>query len=126
MNLKELAHYAADKLEKGGSSAVLSKQLAALLVGQRRSRDLGQLMRLIESELDRRGKTQITITSAHAIPGSVKKQLADALEAKNPIFHEELDASVIGGVRASTQERELDLTIRTKLRTIISSIKETK
>jgi F0F1-type ATP synthase delta subunit len=124
VNLKELARYAVDRLEKGGSSAVLSKQLAALLVEQRRSRDLGQLMRLIESELDRRGKTQVTITSAHAVSDKVKKELAQALSAKNPVFHEEINPATIGGVRANTLEREIDLTIRTKLKQVITNVKE--
>ena len=124
MNLKDLALFAVDKLEKGTSSATLSKQLAALLVEQRRSRDLGQLMRLIESELDRRGKTQVTITSAHAVSDTVKKELARALSAKNPVFHEDINPAVIGGVRANTLEREIDLTIRTKLKQVITNVKE--
>jgi F0F1-type ATP synthase delta subunit len=58
------------------------------------------------------------------VPDSVKKELAQALDAKNPIFHEEVDSSIIGGIRASTAEREIDLTIKSKLRTIITNVKE--
>lgn len=123
LSLKHLASFAADQLAAGKSRQKLSGQLAAYLIEQRQTKDTASLMRLIESEMSRRGVTEVTVVSAHPIEMSVKKHLAKALAANKPVFHERIDPSVVGGVRASTQERELDLTIATKLRSLVTNLK---
>jgi len=123
LSLKQIASFAADQLEAGKPSQKLSSQLAAYLIDQRQTKDAASLMRLIESEMSRRGVTEVTLVSAHRLDPGVKKRLAGALGANNPVFHERIDPSVVGGVRASTLERELDLTIATKLRSVMSNLK---
>lgn len=123
LSLKQLASFAADQLVAGKSGKKLSGQLAAYLIERRQTKDTASLMRLIESEMARRGVTEVTVVSAHSVEPNVKKHLAKALGASNPVFHEQIDSSVVGGVRASTLERELDLTITTKLRSLVSNLK---
>lgn len=111
----ELAMYAVDQLEAGVQSPTLAKQLAAFMLEERRSRELPTVLRAIDEELVRRGSAQVTITAAHTVSDETKKQLAALLEIENPQFTEVIDPSVIGGVKARSGEKEVDLTVRNKL-----------
>lgn len=111
----QLAVYAVEELEKGSDVKVVARKLASYLLDNRQSRDLSRVMRGVEDELNRRGKTQISITSAYSVSDAVRNELASLLEAKMPVFHETIDKSVIGGVKARAGELEIDLTVRGKL-----------
>ena len=115
ISIKQLAEYAVDQLEAGTSGAGVARKIASYLLQERRSRDTSLLFRAIEKELDERGSTQVVVTSAHEVSDATKKQLADLLGAKNPVFDEVIDSSVIGGVKARAGESEIDLTVRTRL-----------
>ena len=111
----ELAKYAVEQLESGVKSPALARQLAAYLLEERRSRDMPAIIRAIDVELSSRGSDQVVITSAHETSQEVKKQLSELLGAKNPVFSEVIDSSVIGGVKARSGESEIDLTVRGRL-----------
>jgi F0F1-type ATP synthase delta subunit len=113
----ELAKYAADQLDSGVEAPAIARQLAAYLIEERRSRELPAVMRAIDEELSRRGSSQLTITSAHATDLDTKKQLAKLLgiSAEKAVFSEVIDKTVIGGVKASSGETEIDLTVRARL-----------
>ena len=115
ISVHQLAVYAVEQLENGVSAAVVAQKLAASLLDARQSRDMPRVLRAVEAELNRRGSDQVTITSAHAVSEEVKQQLAALLGAKRPVFNEVIDASVIGGVKASAGETEIDLTVRGRL-----------
>ena len=115
ISIKQLAKYAIDQLEAGSDLSDVSQKLASFLLQERRTRDATQLFRAIDRELDERGSTQVVITSAHEISEDVKAQLADMLGAKNPVYDEVIDKSVIGGVKAVAGESQVDLTVRAKL-----------
>lgn len=115
LSINQLAEYAVDQLEAGVDSTLLSRKLAAFLLDTRQTREAGKLSRAIEAELNKRGQNQVTITSAHKVSEETKKQLATLLGAKNPVFSEEIDPQVIGGVKAKTGETQVDLTVRGRL-----------
>ena len=111
----ELAKYAVDQLEAGVQAPALSRQLAAFLLEERRSRDMPAVLRAVDEELARRGSAQVVVTAAHEVSDATKKQLAGILQVKNPVFSEVIDESVIGGVKARSGESEIDLTVRGRL-----------
>jgi len=111
----QLAVYAVEQLEKGVDAKDVALKIAASLLENRQSRELSKVMHAVEDELNRRGSSQVVITSAHQVSESVKKELAKLLGAKNPVFHERIDPSVIGGVKARAGESEIDLTVRGRL-----------
>lgn len=115
VTLKQLAVVTVDALEKGQSVDKVAKQLAGLLIAERRSRDIAGLVRAVEKEFDRRGKVQVTVTSANKVDNATMSKLAQALDVKNPYFYEVIDQSVIGGVKASSLDKEIDLTVKGKL-----------
>ncbi len=124
ITLKQLATYAVDQIQYGTQSQVVTRKLAAYLLDSRQTRDMPKLMRAIELELVRRGSQEVTITSAHAVADDVAQQLAALLGAKNPIFTEVIDPSVVGGVKAVSGEDTIDLTVRAKLNRFKSKIAE--
>lgn len=126
ISVKQLAVYAVDELEKGSEVSVVAQKLASYLLDNRQSRDLSKVMRTVEDELNRRGKTQISIISAHEVSDSIRRELAGLLGAKTPVFHETIDKSVIGGVKARAGESEIDLTVRGKLNRFKTSIVNSK
>jgi len=112
---KNLAAYAADQIEAGVPADKIARMIAAYLLDERKSRESAKVMRFIERELEKRGHRQVVITSAYAVTDEVKKNLADMLNVKKPIFSDEIDHSIIGGVKARSGESEIDLTVRGKL-----------
>lgn len=111
----QLANYAVDELEKGSTSKTVALKLASYLLEERRSREMPAIIRAIDKELALRGSTQVTVISAHETSAEIKAQLATLLGAKNPVFSNVIDPSVIGGVKARAGESEIDLTVRGKL-----------
>lgn len=111
----ELANYAIEELENGSGSQLVARKLASYLLEERRSRDFPAVIRAVDEELARRGSAQVVITSAHEVTEETKKQLAELLGVEDPVFSEVIDPSVIGGVKARSGEKEVDLTVRNKL-----------
>lgn len=122
ISVRQLATFAVDELESGVSAADVAKKLASYLLDARESRELPRVMRAVEAELNARGQSQVEITSAHAVSDDVANELAQLLGVENPVFHNTVDASVIGGVKAKSGEREIDLTVRNKLQRFNAAI----
>ncbi len=121
----ELAKYAVDQLDSGVKAPVLAQQLAAYLLDTRQTKELSKLSRAIEAELNSRGTTQVTVTSAHSVSDDVKEELAKLIGAEKPVFTEVIDKSVIGGVKAQSMESEIDLTVRARLNRFKAKVMET-
>ena len=121
---KQLAKYAADQLQQGVSTKVLSRQVAALLVSERRSRDALVFARALEVELNARGITLVTLISAYAVGEDVKRQIATMLNAQHPIYNEVLDPQLLGGVHAATLYTQVDLTVLGQLNSFKRKVNE--
>ncbi len=115
ITVQQLAVYAVDQLEAGISSRKVAQKVASYLLDSRQSRELSSVLRAIEATLNKRGSSQVVITSAHEVSETVKQQLASLLGSKSPVFHEDIDPKVIGGVKARFGESEIDLTVRGRL-----------
>ena len=121
---KQLAHYAADQLQHGVTGKQVSLHIAALLVSERRSKDALAFARALEVELDSRGLTQVTITSAHEVSEAIKREVAHHLNAKNPTYTTVIDPTVIGGLKASTLHAQIDITIQGQLQSFKRKVNE--
>lgn len=120
---KALVAYATEQLARGTGADTIARHVAAVLVDERRTRDIAPVLRMIETELNRRGSDQVVVSSAHEVSAEVKKQLATLLGAQNPVFYDDIDPSVIGGVKAKSGEYEVDLTVRGRLQVFQNRIK---
>lgn len=97
-----------------------TKQLAAFIYENRMHSQLDLLFTSIQAEYQRvYGIVEASVVSAHTLTGSVQKQLESIIAArtgaKKVLLHERIDESVLGGVKVSAPDMELDLTVKTKL-----------
>jgi len=105
---------------KSGSSKKLSQEIAAYLLGERRVGELDSLLRDVQADWAEAGYAEVLAASAHPIAPQVKADIKSHLkrllpDAKQIIVTEVRDPDVIGGVRLSTANQQLDLTARAKL-----------
>lgn len=123
LSRRELARWAADQLVSGSKTAAITKELAAVLIASRRQNQAELLAYDITWELEQRGKlANARVTSATALSESLKKDLKkfikSAAKVDEVIIDEDIDRSVIGGVRIDTASHSWDYTIKRELRDI--------
>jgi F-type H+-transporting ATPase subunit delta len=112
----ELARYIADELKAGKDQARLTKHIAAYLVSERRSKELGAIMRKVTAIREQeQGILEATVTTAHPLSVSTKAHIKSLL-GKKVVLNDVLDPSVVGGVRIETAERGIDVTVEHQLK----------
>jgi F-type H+-transporting ATPase subunit delta len=120
LSRRKLSEYAAARLLKGDRSSVVMNELAAYLVETRRTRELELIVRDIEARLLSGGTALVTTVSARKLTDDAKHSIekmvkAEHKEVKNIIMREQIDESVIGGVRIELPGSIADLTVRATL-----------
>ena len=102
------------------NSKTFSEQIAAYLLAERRTADLEPLLRDIMEYRAEHGIIEVIAVSAHALTDTVRIDITKQVkthfpDAKQIIISEELDPTVVGGVRLEFPAQQLDLTVRAKL-----------
>ena len=120
---RKLSEYVAGKLLSGDKTAL--SELAAHLIETRRTKEADLIVRDIESALQSKGVLVADIESAHGLESNVRESLSDYLKkhtsATKVVLREQIDESLIGGVRVHTPDATLDTTIRRKLNALKAS-----
>jgi F0F1-type ATP synthase delta subunit len=118
----KLARAVADRTLQSGVSKKLSREVAAYLLSERRVNDLDSILRDVQADWAEAGFVEVLASSAHPLTAAAKaditkraKQLYPA--AKRVIVTEVHDPLVIGGVRLSVANQQLDLSVEAKLNT---------
>jgi F-type H+-transporting ATPase subunit delta len=120
MSRRQLAAYAAEQLLANKPVASIAKQLASVLVNSRRQNQAELLAGDIAWELEHRGKVaNAQVISAHSLGEQLRKQISahikKAASVEQVIISEQIDESIIGGVRIDTAAHSWDKTLRRKL-----------
>ncbi len=107
------------QLEKNGLNKAIS-QLAALIIENRIHNQTDEILESIQYEYQHQyGIVEATTTSVHSLSADLKKRIqaivAQKTNTKKVILHEELDPTVLGGVKIAAPGLELDLSLKTKL-----------
>ena len=118
---RKLAQHAAERLLAGDVTVI--DELAALIVHERREREIDLLVQDIEAELAERGTIVATVESARALDAATKDEIKNLLSSKtnasnqdiNVLLRESIDQALIGGFRLRTPTATLDATIAKKL-----------
>jgi len=115
-----LAIYAADQLLASKKPAAVAKELAAVLVATRRQNQAELLADDIALELEQRGRVaNAKVVSARALSDVMRRQISSHIKKASGvdevILNEEIDKSVIGGVRIDTAVHSWDKTLKRKL-----------
>lgn len=103
------------RLSQSHSGSKLAKEVAAYVVAERRSSDLGAIMREVARLRNQRGMTEATITTATPATNAVKQEVKRLIGDKKAVINEVVDKNVIGGVRIEANDYYLDLTVRNRL-----------
>ena len=120
LSRRQLAEYAANQLLDGQSAKKLAAGLAAVLVETRRTHEAEFLVQDITWELERRGKlAQAQVTSATPLTNDLRKELEKLIKIKAQVervsLEENVDKSVLGGMRIDTAIHNWDKTIAKQL-----------
>lgn len=109
---RKLAMYAAERLLAGDAAVI--DELAALIVAEKREREIHLLVQDIEAELAERGTVVATVESARALDAATKDAIKSLLSS-NVLLRESIDPTLIGGFKLRTPTAKLDATIAKKL-----------
>jgi F0F1-type ATP synthase delta subunit len=115
-----IAGAVADRTLKNGVSREYAKEVAALLLAERRVGELDSLLRDVQADWAKNGYVEVLAKSAHELTAETKKDIARQVQtlypaAKNVVVTEVHDPSVIGGVQISLSDKQLDLSVEAKL-----------
>lgn len=115
-----IAQTIADRSLKGGSTKKLSEQVAAYLLSERRVGELDSLLRDVQADWAKAGFIEVIAATAFPLSATAKTDIQKRIKrlypnAKQVIVTEVRDPEVIGGVRLSLADQQLDLSIETKL-----------
>lgn len=110
----------ADQTLKHGVSRRFTQELAAYLLSERRTGELDSLLRDVQANWAEAGHVEVIASSAFPLTAAVRSDITKRVkvlypQAKQIIINEAHDSEVIGGVRLTLPDRQLDLSIRTKL-----------
>ncbi len=117
---RHIARYAAVEIVMNNNKKAVLEQIAAYLIESGRQREVDLLARDIETEMTNHGDCIADITTAHPLSEALRKELTQFITesdgAQQVFMREHVEPSVIGGVKMRYGGRELDTTIRTKLK----------
>lgn len=110
----------ADKTLKSGVSKRYSREIAAYLLAERRTDQLESILRDVQGDWARAGRVEVIASSAHPLTARIEADIRKRIkhlypEAQTIIVTGRHDPDVIGGVRLSLADQQLDLTVQAKL-----------
>ena len=98
----------------------LSDEIAAYLLAEGRVSELEPLLRDIQQRRADAGTVEVTTRNAHALDDETREEIKAEIRkiypgAKQIIIDEQLDPSVVGGIKIELANQQLDLSVRAKL-----------
>lgn len=124
---RQLANFAVEQLLDGKKPSLISRQLAAALIADKRVKETQLLIDDIAEELERRGLlAKVTVTSATKLSANLKASLSAQIKRAAKVtevsLNEQVDNSVIGGIKVETSAHAWDKTIARRLSEIKGGI----
>lgn len=122
-----LARLLADRTLKQGVSKRFDREIAAYLLSEGRVNELDSLLRDVVSEWAEAGHVEVTARSAYPLTAAIRADIRREVKKVHPkaravVINELADPSVVGGVRLNLPDRQLDLSIRSKLNRFKQSV----
>jgi F-type H+-transporting ATPase subunit delta len=116
----KIASTIADTTLKNGSSKEYAKEIAAYLLSEGRVGEVDSLLRDVQSLWAEQGYVEVLARTAHALSDAEKAEIKEQVgalypAAKQVVVTEVSDPEVIGGVRLSLANQQLDLSVEAKL-----------
>ncbi len=120
LSRRRIAKQVVSRIEDGDLTiSRAAKLLAAYLITERRTNEVHLLLNDLASELESRGTTTINVVSAHKLTDQINRELKDLFKKQTGASHAELEAeldpALLGGLRASSANLEVDLSVKGRL-----------
>ena len=110
-------------VDESSDRVALANSIAAYLINERRSKELGGLLRTLErTRYENDGILEVHAASATPLSQEAKVLIKQLFKADKVQIHEEHDADLIGGVRLRALDKVADLSISTKLQKLSRGI----
>lgn len=115
-----IASTLATRTLKSGASKKLGREVAAYLLAEGRVGELDSLLRDIQADWAKAGYVEVLAASAYPLPSSTLADITSQIKklypaAKQITVTEVRDPEIIGGVRLSLANQQLDLSVEAKL-----------
>ncbi len=122
-----LAKLVAERTLKQGVSKRFDKEVAAYLLSEGRVNELDSLLRDVQADWAEAGHVEVIARSAYPLTATVKADIRREVkkvhpDAKQVVINEVTDPDIVGGVRLNLPNRQLDLSIRSKLNRFKQSV----
>ena len=116
----DLAAVIGEKTMHISDMRLLAKEVAAYLMEQKRTSDLETLMRDVLAYRQQHGVLEAEVASAHELSDTTLKEVKQLLKehypnAKKIVVHAHIDTEVVGGLRVTLANEQLDMSVRSKL-----------
>jgi F0F1-type ATP synthase delta subunit len=114
-----LAKIIADKT-KSMPEHKLAKEVAAYMLSEGRINELDALLRDIMAIRADNGLVEASVVSAHSLNAALTSQVSKLIKklspgAKKIIINQQTDPEIIGGLKISTPNQQLDISLKGKL-----------
>lgn len=116
----KIAKTIADRIDRSDSPQAVSREIAAYLLAERRVDDLDSVMRDLWQIRADAGVVEVVAASAHPLTDDIKQNIKSEIkrhypDAKDISIDELFDPTIIGGVRLSLANQQLDMSVEAKL-----------
>jgi F0F1-type ATP synthase delta subunit len=116
----KIAALVADTTLDKGVSKQYAKEIAAYLLSERRVGEVDSLLRDVQEMWARKGYVEVLARTAHSLSEAEKTEIKKQVgafypAAKQVVVTEVSDPEVIGGVRLSLANQQLDLSVEAKM-----------
>jgi F0F1-type ATP synthase delta subunit len=116
----KLAQTIANATLQNGVSKDFSREVAAYLLSEGRVSDLDSILRDVQADWAEAGYVEVTAASAYELTADIKVDIKAQVQKLYPDAHQIIitevrDPEVVGGVRLSLANKQLDLSIEAKL-----------
>lgn len=116
----KIANMIADKTLKDGVAPEYVKEIAAYLLSEHRIGEVDSLLRDVQAAWASRGYVEVLARTAHSLTPQETEEIRRQISAlypnaQNVAVTEVSDLNVVGGVRLSLANQQLDLSVEAKL-----------
>ncbi len=117
---KRIAKVIVVHMQKGNLSESYIREIASFLLAEKRTGELSSLLRDIQAARAEAGFVEVIAASAHPLSAEATQSVRAQVEKLYPsaqqiVVSQKSDPRLIGGVKVSLSESQLDFTIAAKL-----------
>lgn len=118
---QQIARAVINLIDAGYDRELIVVAMARYLTAERRAGELAPIMRQVERlRLERDGAREVVVVGARPISRDTKRQVRRLFADERLNIVKRTDKNLVGGLRVSTLDEQLDLSVRGRLRGLVA------